>query len=270
MDEILGYLLDDPGALKACSLTCKCLFGATRPLIHRRLVCLDPRLDLPKQKGPLFRRLKRDPGTFKRLVDADHLGVLRYTRYLTLKPENNSTFEPRFGPKDLQEHLPRFRSITKLDGLTLDAFHLPLFAPVFDEYFGMFANTLRYLCIRRAHGGERAILYIVSKFPLLEDLTIISPADQHITHPVHPVPTITQSPPLRGKLVLVNTRSRVLPEGLAAFPGGLYFRSLELSWCKHPQAVLTACGRTAVSISYLWRTEYDNSESSPIQVHIAM
>ena len=39
VDEILDYLLDDLKALKACSLTCKCLFGATRPLIHRRLIC---------------------------------------------------------------------------------------------------------------------------------------------------------------------------------------------------------------------------------------
>ena len=35
VDEILGYLLDDLDALRACSLTCKHLFGTTRPLIHQ-------------------------------------------------------------------------------------------------------------------------------------------------------------------------------------------------------------------------------------------
>ena len=42
VDEILGYLLDDLDAFKACSLICKLLFGATRPLIHER-VCLASR-----------------------------------------------------------------------------------------------------------------------------------------------------------------------------------------------------------------------------------
>ena len=267
MDEILGYLLEDLHALKACSLTCKRLFGATRPLIHQRLVCVGTRPAPQKPKQSLFGRRRRHPGSFERLVDAGRLGVLCYTRHLTLKPTDEHS-KPCFNPSDLQEYLPQLQSITKLDSLTLEIFHLPLFTPVFDEYFGIFANTLRHLHVRRANGTPWALLYIVSKFPLLEDLTIISPANW-FTAP--PVPAITQSPPLRGKLVLVNAHPRELIDGLAAFPGGLNFQSIALAQCGHQQAVLVACGRTATSISYLWPQGcYDSESNPPTQTHITM
>jgi len=259
VDEILSYLLDDMDALKACSLTCKRLFGATRPLIHQRLVCLDTRPRFPTLRQARFSR-KRDPGTFERLADADRLGVLCYTRHLTLKPTDVYT-KLCFGQRDLQEYLPQLRSITRLDSLTLESFYLSLFAPFFDTYFGIFANTLRHLDIRRAQGGGRDLLYIISKFPLLEDLTIISPGGGFTTPPI---PAITRSPPFRGKLVLVNSQSGELSEGLAAFPGGLNFRSLELASCNNPQPVLVACGHTAASVSYLWRRGYNHSESNPL------
>jgi len=258
VDEILGHLLDDLDALKACSLTCKRLFGATRPLIHQQLICLDTRPGYPKQRQSRFPR-RGGPGAFERLVDAGRSGVLCYTRQLTLKPTDEHS-KPYFGPSDLQEYLPQLQSITKLDSLTLEIFNLPLFIPVFDEYFGIFANTLRRLDIRRANGTARALLYIVSKFPLLEDLTIISSGGGFTTLPV---PAITQSPPLRGKLILTNARSRELSEGLAAFPGGLNFHSLELAECERPQAVLVACGHTATSVSYLWPQGYYRSKSNP-------
>jgi len=260
VDEILGYLLDDLDALKACSLTCKCLFGAIRPLIHQRLVCLDTRPRYPKPKRSLFSRLRKDPGAFERLADAGRSGVLRYTRHLTFKP-TGTRYNPPFYPKHLQEYLPQLRSITKLDSLTLEIFCLPSFTPVFDKYFGIFANTLRRLEIREANCPERALLYFISKFPLLEDLTLVSPGSGGSAIP--PVPAITQSPPFRGKLVLVKTHSRELFEALAAFPDGLNFRSLELTSRYHLQAILVACGCTAASISYLWPPVYDGSESDP-------
>ena len=100
VDEILGYLLDDLDALKVSSLTCKRLFGATRPLIHQRLVCLGSRLDGPKPNGSLFSRRKRNPGLFERLVDADRSGVLHYTQHLTIKVEDGCV-----NLRGAQEHL---------------------------------------------------------------------------------------------------------------------------------------------------------------------
>ena len=268
VDEIIGYLLDDRGALKACSLTCRSLFGATRPLIHQRLVCLGSRRVHPKPKGPLLSRRKGDPGFFERLIDADRSGVLRYTRHLAFRPDRVYSY-PYFNPGDLQECLPHLRSIAELHSLTLDAFHVSSFIPVLDKHFGMFTNTLRHLDIRNAYGTTRELSYIICQFPLLEDLTIVSPAGERPGHPGHKVPVITQPPPLRGKLVLVQVLSRELSHGLTAFPGGLNFSSLELSWCEHLEPIFTACGHTATSISYLWG-DIGGESNPPIQVYIAM
>ena len=80
------------------------------------------------------------------------------------------------------------------------------------------------------------------------------------TCPEHPVPKITQ------------THSSGLFESLAALPGGLNFRSLELFRCGSPQNILEACGHIVTSISYLWYTwNSANGESNPsIQVDVAM
>ena len=92
VDEILSYLLDDLAALKACSLTCKHLFGATRPTLHQRLrlVSWPPDVKLPKPKGSLFSPRRGDTGAFERLVDADRLGLLGYIRHITFEMGNGS------------------------------------------------------------------------------------------------------------------------------------------------------------------------------------
>jgi len=270
VDEILRYLLDDLPALKACSITCKCLFGAMRPLIHQRLVCSDSRLDLSKAKRSPFSRRKRNPGAFERLVDADRYGILSYTQRLTFKP-GKDTLNPRFHPRDMQECLPLFRSITKLHTLTLDAFHLHPFIPIFGEHFGMFTNTLRHLDIRNAFGTEQELLYIICQFPLLEDLTIVS-STGGLSAPRYPVPSITQSPPLRGRLVLVRANSRELLEGLAGLPGGFSFRSIVLSRCgSNARVMVAAARRNLKSISYLWPSTNIYRESSlAIRMHIVV
>jgi len=107
VDEILGHLLDNMRALKACSLTCRCLFGAVRPLIHQQLACLGSRPGRLKPKRSLFGPRKRHPGAFKQLLDADRLGILHYTRRLTLKSKHLHYY-PRFNAGDMQEYLPHF------------------------------------------------------------------------------------------------------------------------------------------------------------------
>jgi len=268
VDAILCYLLDDPDALRSCSLTCKLLFGATRPLIHQRLVCSET-----KPGRPTLRRFlsSRGPGAFERLIDADRLGVLPYTRHLALTSKPFA-YHPRFGPGDLKEYLPHLQSIARLHTLTLKSFHLHPFVPVFNEYFGMFTHTLRHLDVQNFLCAHRELLHIICQFPLLEDLTIVSPVKRVGPRPGHPVPTTTQLPPLRGKLVLVQAISRELLHTLAGAPGGLNFRSLELFRCGDPGVIVTACSHTVTSISYLclWPADSDESESnSPIRMHIA-
>ena len=269
VDEILGYLLGDPGALVACSLTCKRLFGATRPLIHQRLVCVDSRPDLSKAKDSLFSRRKRNPGAFDRLIDADRLGILSYAQSLTFKPAKD-TLNPRFHSRDMQECLPLLRSITKLHTLTLDGFHLHPFVQIINKPFDMFTDTLRHLDIRNPYGTERELLHIICQFPLLEDLTIVSSASGINPRLGYTTPSITQSPPLRGKLVLVRANSRELLQGLAGLPGGLNFRSMVLSRCGGDVGVVIAAARRNLrSISYLWPPTGIYCESSfAVRVHI--
>ena len=270
VDEVLRHLLEDLGALKACPLTCKFLFRATRPLIHQWLMCVCSRRVRPKQKIPLLSCRKRDPGAFELLIDADRSGVLPYTRHLTFKPDHAYSY-PFFNPRDLQEYLPHLQSIIKLHTLTLVMFHVSPFIPVFDEYFGMFANTLHHLDVRRIHVTARELSYIICQFPLLEDLTIVYPAGQSTAQPGDQVPMITQSPPLRGKLILVQADSRELTEGLAAFPRGLNFRSLQLYWSNHLEPIVAACGHTATSVSYLWPRGDAYGEPKPLlQVRTVM
>ena len=265
VDEILGYSMDDLDALKACSLTCKHLFDSTRPLIHQRL-CLVSGPARPKSEGSPSGRGQVDHGAFGRLVDADGSGLLRYTRHLTFKgPAGTFTIENRFSPRKMQEHLPRLRSITRLQRLTFDSIDVLPFFPVFDEYFGMFTNTVRQLDIRVIYGTGPQLLYFICQFPLLEDLTIISPSNA-APRPGDSVPVITRSPPLRGKLVLSNVYSGRLTDGLAVLPCGLNFHSLELHRCKPSQVFLTACGHTVTSVSYSWHTRnlqnFENCESN--------
>ena len=268
LDEILDYLVHDLDALWGCSMTCRRFFAAARPLIHQRLVCLGSRTpEKPKPERSLLSS-KRGPGPFEELVDADRSGVLLYTRHLTLKSKYKY-YSPRFHPGDIQEYLPRLRSITRLHSLTLETFHLPPFTPVFSEHFGMFANTLRYLDIRDTECATPELLYIICQFPLLDDLVIMSPASGNTVHPGHPVPTITRSPPLRGKLLVSKVLSREFFDGLATLPGGPNFSSLEFSWCKNQEAVVEACNRTATSVSYLWKlNDYDGEPNPPIRVRI--
>jgi len=216
-------------------------------------------MEYPKPEEHLFNFRRRGPEAFERLIDADRSGLLPYVRRITFKVAGGS-----FDPENMQKYLPRLRSITNLRSLTLIFFNINPFIPVFNECFGMFTDTLRHLEIRNTWGMERQLLYIISQFSLLEDLSIVFPT-LAVERSEHPVPAITRSPPLRGTLVLAKAYSREFSEGLAALPGGLNSRSLELFRCGGPQFVLVACSHSVTSISYLWcaRNSGYGSESDP-------
>ena len=266
MDEIIGYLLGDLNALKACSLTCKPLFGATRPIIHQRarFPLRLARVEHPKPKGSRFSLRRGGPEAFERLIDVERSGLLRYTQHLTFQVGGRV-----FDLANMQMYLPYLGSITNLHTLTLAHFRVHSLIPVFNECIGTFTDTLRHLDIQNAYITDQQLLYIISQFRLLEDLTIISPTG---AYPGHPVPVITQSPPLRGTLVLVQPDSRDFSDGLATLPGGLNFRSLELFSSNDPRAILDACGHSVTAISYVW-CEQGGSEgesSSCICTHIGI
>ena len=149
MDDILSYLLDDLSALKACSRTCKSLFGATRPILHQR-VCLassSVQAGRPKAKGSLFSPRRGDFEAFERLVDADRSGTLRYIQHLTFKMGNSFPT-----PENMLKHHLHFQSMTNLHSLTLMPLHL--FIPVFGERFDMFTDILRHRSTYEPHMAQ--------------------------------------------------------------------------------------------------------------------
>jgi len=225
---------------------------------------MSARVERPTPRESVFGFRREGPETFERLTDVDRSGLLRYTRYLTFQVGGGL-----FSPENMRKYLPYLRSITNLHTLTLAHFRVLSLIPVFNECFGTFANTLRHLSIRNAYVTDQQLLYIISQFPLLEDLTIISLTG---AYPGHPVPTTTQSPLLRGTLILVDPDTREFSDCLATLPGGLNFRSLEFFRCNDPRAVLDACGHSVRSISYLWckKGGTEGKSRSRIRAHVEM
>lgn len=101
---------------------------------------------------------------------------------------------------------------------------------------------------------DRELLSFISRFPLLQDLSIRSCcAHDFFLGPSSPL--LRNPPPFRGHLRLSHIMdSQSLCEAMAQLPGGLHFTSLELEGCEKPEAILTACQLTLRSVSYTWTT----------------
>ena len=251
IDEILRCLSDDLPSLKACALTCKIMHSSARPLLGSWL-CLSParrrKLNSRSMKA-LFKRSKRGSDSLERLADVDRRGLLPHTRNLVLKMD-----ELAFVPQSLRPYTPYFLSIHNLRTLVIDGLDVTAFMPVFTSCLGMFTRSLRSLDIKHIWDSDRQLLWFISQFPLLEDLSIRSCYALYLFLGPSP-PLIRTSPPFRGHLNLsLLMDSQSLCEALAQFPGGLNFTSLELKGCGKPAAVIAACQFSLKSVSYTWTT----------------
>lgn len=251
IDEILRCLSDDLPTLKACSLTCKIMLGSARPII-RSWLCLSlaskKKLN-DRSVSSLLKRPQRSSDSLGRLVDMDRRGLLPYTRHLVLKMD-----ELTLAPRSLRPYIPFFLSIDNLQTLVIDGLDVTPFMPVFNSCLGMFTRSLRSLDIRHIWDSDRQLLWFISQFPLLEDLSMRSCYALYFFLGPSP-PLIRTSPPFRGHLNLsLIMDSQSLCEALTQFPGGLNFTSLELKGCGKPAAVIAACQLSLKSVSYTWTT----------------
>jgi len=227
------------------------MLGSARPLIGSWLF-LGPARNRKSKGRSLKSLLKRSKGgsdSLERLAAADRRGRLQYTRHLVIRMDERSLV-----PQSFQPYIPYFRSIDKLQTLVIDGLCVPPSMPLFDGYFEVFAHSLRSLEINHIWDSERQLLFFISQFPLLEDLSIRSCyALYFIVGPS--LPTLQTSPPFRGHLNLsLIMDSQRLCEAMAQLPGGLHFTSLELKGCGKPAAIVTACQSTLRSVSYTWTT----------------
>jgi hypothetical protein len=224
---------------------------SARPLIGSWLCLSSTRKLKPNRRFPKFlskRARKRFDGV-ERLADMDDRGLLPYIHHLVLKMEEHS-----FISQSLEAYTPYFSSIDNLKTLAIDGLDVTAFTPVFSRCLSMFAPSLRSLDIRHIWDSDRQLLWFISQFPLLEDLSIRSCYALYFFLGPAP-PMIRTSPPFRGNLNLsLIMDSQSLCEALAQFPGGLNFTSLELKGCGKPGAIITACQLSLKSVSYTWTT----------------
>lgn len=260
VDEILGYLSDDLPTLKACALTCKIMLRSACPLIGSWLCLIPARNRKPNARSikSLLKRSKGGSDGLERLVAADRHGLLQYTRHMVIRMDDFSLV-----PQSLQPYTPYFHSIDKLQTLIIDGLDVPGFIPVFDDCFGMFTHSLRSLDIKHIWDSDRQLLFFISQFPLLEDLSIRSCYAIYFFLGPSP-PTLRTSPPFRGHLNLsLIMDSQSLCEAMAQLPGGLKFTSLELKGCGKPAPIITACRSTLRTVSYTWTTSLGKHHSIP-------
>ena len=251
IDEILQHLSDDIPALKACSLTCKIMHNSARPIIGSWLYLSPARKKKKNGRSmrSLLKRSKRGFDGLERLGDLDRRGLLPHTRHLVLKMD-----ELALVPQSLQPYIPYFLHINNLKTLVINGLDVTVFAPAFPTYLGMFTRSLRSLDIRHIWDSDRQLLWFISQFPLLEDLSIQYCYAAYFFLGPSP-PLIRTSPPFRGHLNLsLFMDSLSLCEALAQFPGGLHFTSVELKGCGKPAVIIRACQTSLRSISYTWTT----------------
>ena len=262
VDDILGYLSEDLPTLKACSLTCKAMVCSARPLIRNWLFLASSqnRRSSTRSLKTLLKRSKGRCDIFERLGTTHRQGLLRYTQHLVIRmgclPHT---------PRPLQPYVPYLRTIEDIQTLTVEALDIPAFMPAFDECFGTFAKSLRGLDIGHTWDSESQLLWFISNFPSLEDLSIRS---RYIvrSYPGISAPIPRTSPPFRGHLKLSHVMgSPSFCEALAKFPGGLNFTSLELTGCEEPAAIITACRLTLRTISYTWTSSRGKHRSTPFK-----
>lgn len=251
VDEILRYLSNDLPTLKACSLTCKIMHSSARPLVGSWL-CLNPtRKQRSKARSikALLKRSKRGFDSLERLGDMDRQELLPHTRHLVLKMDELSPM-----PQSLLPYIPYFLYIDNLQTLVIDGLDISAFMPVFNDCLGMFTRSLRSLDIRHIWDTDRQLLWFISQFPLLEDLSIRSCYALYFFLGPTP-PLIRTSPPFQGHLNLsLIMDSQSLCEALAQLPGGLNFTFIELKGCGRSAAIITACRLSLRSILYIWTT----------------
>jgi hypothetical protein len=232
------------------------MLSSARPLIGSWL-CLNPAREWKTRRRSiksLLKRTKKPLNNLERLADMDYRGFLPHTRHLVLKMGEFS-----LAPQSLRPYTPYFLSIDSLKSLVIEGLDVSTFMPVFNSCLGMFTRSLRSLDIRHIWDSDRQLLWFISQFPMLEDLSMQSCYTLYFFLGPSP-PLIRTSPPFRGHLNLsLIMDSQSLCEALAQFPGGLNFTSIELKGCGKPAAVIAACQFSLKSVSYTWTNSLSKS-----------
>ena len=244
VDKIMHY--NDHQTLKACSLTSRTFYSASRPLIHRRMVlglCSAIRgscLDIPFSVEAYTEQA--DMFHARYLSAAEERGLLRYGYVREVDLDLSQLAHPE---NVLQ--LQQLRALETVQGLTIESLALRQILPIFDRCFSQFVPTLRSLRLRTTRcENVHQLMEFICKFPHLDDLALTSPRLGGLLStnaPPGSEGSQRQPLPLRGDLVLDGTAHLV--RALSGVPGGVHFRSVEVdSGQEDLPELLVACSST--------------------------
>jgi len=246
IDKIMRY--NDLRTLKRCSLMSRAFYSAARPLIHRRLAL---------GVGLLIRGWANRDVQFS-MEDYTQRADMFYARYLSAMEGRGFL---RYGyirevhldlsllahPENVLQ-LQQLRALETVQALTIESLALRQILPIFDRCFSQFVPSLRSLSLQSTRCDSfRQLMHFICRFPHLDDLALTSPSlgGSLFTDapPRSKGPRLQQPLPLRGNLVLDGTPHLV--QFLSGLPGGIHFRSIEVSSGQEElPELLVACSST--------------------------
>jgi len=230
VEMIIAHLIYDMDTLVACSLTCYSWYIASVPHLHHTLVTWTR----PHMLGT---------GWYAPLeLNAGRLGLLPLVKKLRV------SVRLEFSPKLFNcRILSQFSALTNVQDLTIYKLDIPSFMPRIRRYFGHFLLTVRSLTLSSPGGSRRQIIFFIGLFQHLEDLTLYDgegfapwasrPADDPTL-----IPPFT--PPLRGRLVVIDRNMAGLLKDMIQLFGGIRFRYMNIGDVGEARPLLGACAGT--------------------------
>ena len=225
---IISYLACDIPSLRASSETCRSWYISAFPHLHTtfsiNVGSLDPHRAWPKPILWIY-RLCLLPYVKNLRICSGHLG---------------GDFHPQ--PLDFLV-LPFFSGLTNVQRLEIHQLDIPSFAQEVWRYFGHFSPTVKSLSLTAPRGSSRHLVFFVSLFQNLEDLSLYyrdsdrgpgySPSGETL------IPLFI--PPLRGRLAVWNTNVKPLIEDMTNLFRGIRFTSLDIFGVGGVPELLRAC-----------------------------
>ena len=232
VEIIIAHLIHHRRTLKACSLSCRSLYTAAVPHLHRTVTLTGGRPEIDRSR-------------LRPLSKLHELGLTSFAREIRVKqgPGPSPWFVPQaFGHLDLHY----FSAFTNVHTLKLENIQIHHFLPHIEHYFGHFSPTLQSITLYDPRCSPQQLFRFLSFFPNLDDI-IIRISHTHRLDTTAPDTELVpfSTPKLRGTLVLYNFPWVETWTHMIASCGGLRFHHLDLRKnASYGPLLLEACADT--------------------------
>ena len=237
VEMIIGHLIRDRDALKACSLVCRSWYAAAVQRIHHTIIL--------GEKGP------DKPGDhLKPLSRLHELGLTLLVKQITVYEWlSNLWFTPQaFSLHDLRY----FSAFANVQELRLEYMDISSFVTGAERYFGHFSPTLRSITLLAPCCTPRQLSYFLSLFPNLDNVYLfgISPRPPKSIIPDTKLVQFS-APKLRGDLQLRGSHWAETWTHLITSRGDLRFNYVSLYRVGSCASILLgACAQTLETLQF--------------------